>query len=454
MDFKSFELEPNDKNILQAFVDDSIGRTESVCQFVSLCNSLENGCSISLDARWGFGKTFFVKQAKLVLDSFNPNSKELSEDEKERIRRIFSTFIQNKEIDSFVTVYYDAWVCDNDSDPILSLIYSIIKAIAPDEKLTNKTDFLELGALVIDSIYGKNASDYVKLLRDKDALTIIKTQKSLHENIAQFLDSILIERGNRLVIFIDELDRCRPDYAVRLLERIKHYFSNERITFVFSTCEEQLQHTIRHFYGDGFDACRYLERFFDLRIELPEANMERYYASIDANASGILNNVSKKIIKDYSFSLREIEKYYRIARTILNYKTSTNDFFGENERLGFHFALYIVAPLMIALRMTNMKTYYEFIDGQNPKPLLDLLSEENNFRGFIGSFLESNETFGTSTKENVISVNLDDKINQAYKALFGNTKQVDSEGTSIGKYSFIPKTINVTKDIINLLGQI
>ena len=51
----------------------------------------------------------------------------------------------------------------------------------------------------------------------------------------------MVERGNRLIIFIDELDRCKPTFAVHLLEQIKHYIFDDRITFVFSINLEQLQ---------------------------------------------------------------------------------------------------------------------------------------------------------------------------------------------------------------------
>ena len=61
-----------------------------------------------------------------------------------------------------------------------------------------------------------------------------------------------------MLFFIDELDRCKPSFAVHLLEQLKHYISDERITFVFSVNLEQLQHTIKHYYGINFDSGRYL----------------------------------------------------------------------------------------------------------------------------------------------------------------------------------------------------
>lgn len=71
-----------------------------------------------------------------------------------------------------------------------------------------------------------------------------------------------------IFILIDELDRCRPDYAVSLLERVKHFFAAPGIAFVIATDTNQLVHSIRSVYGQEFDAARYLHRFFEDTYQL------------------------------------------------------------------------------------------------------------------------------------------------------------------------------------------
>ena len=75
-----------------------------------------------------------------------------------------------------------------------------------------------------------------------------------------------------IYILIDELDRCRPIYALTLLERVKHLFDISGYQFVIATDTEQLQHTVRAVYGEGFDARRYLKRFFDIQYSFPEVD--------------------------------------------------------------------------------------------------------------------------------------------------------------------------------------
>ena len=61
--------------------------------------------------------------------------------------------------------------------------------------------------------------------RSESPLDSLKSKKELREKVNEFFNSLLPEKGNRLIIMVDELDRCKPSYAVKLLERIKHYFT-------------------------------------------------------------------------------------------------------------------------------------------------------------------------------------------------------------------------------------
>ena len=79
---------------------------------------------------------------------------------------------------------------------------------------------------------------------------------------------------------MDELDRCRPDYAIELLEGIKHLFGVPGVYFVVATNTIQLGESIRAVYGNGFDGQRYLKRFFDLQFSLPEPSNEEFLRAL------------------------------------------------------------------------------------------------------------------------------------------------------------------------------
>ena len=70
---KSLDLTPTNENVYNSLINDSIGRGEFVRQFVKMLNAIEDNCTIALEGNWGSGKTFFVKQVKMVLNAHNPN---------------------------------------------------------------------------------------------------------------------------------------------------------------------------------------------------------------------------------------------------------------------------------------------------------------------------------------------------------------------------------------------
>ncbi|EPE9323938.1 KAP family P-loop NTPase fold protein, partial [Enterobacter asburiae] len=82
-----------------------------------------------------------------------------------------------------------------------------------------------------------------------------------------------IEKDLPIFIIIDELDRCRPSFAINLLEIVKHIFNIPGVVFVIATDTEQLQHSIKVVYGNDFSASHYLSRFFDRRFLLPSPNL-------------------------------------------------------------------------------------------------------------------------------------------------------------------------------------
>lgn len=72
----------------------------------------------------------------------------------------------------------------------------------------------------------------------------------------------------KLIVVVDELDRCRPDYALSLLEIIKHFFNVDGVHFVLGCNMEALAESVRARYGAGYDGKRYLQRFLSAQFRL------------------------------------------------------------------------------------------------------------------------------------------------------------------------------------------
>lgn len=247
-----------------------------------------------IDGGWGTGKTEFCQ--KLI------------------------RLMQQQHRD-YQPVYIDAFRSDHSGEPLLALLAEIIKACTPpegsDKKLIEKhkdrirrivkaagflmktvakavvghvlkqkwEDLLEEGISQItnDGQEAKNAaatvagvattlaSHSIDATIDATVEALLKEQIEAEKNL-ETLKACLKELAadKPIILFIDELDRCRPDYAVDMLEVIKHVFDIENVEVVLVTNTKQLRAAINHRYGAEVDAHKYLDKFLKYSFALPE----------------------------------------------------------------------------------------------------------------------------------------------------------------------------------------
>ncbi|WP_256752525.1 P-loop NTPase fold protein [Mesorhizobium sp. Mes31] len=304
------------KEIDEVWKDDKIGRKNDarfiidfLIQSVDLRKRLGKTASyvLNIDSEWGSGKSFFV-----------------------------SRFARQLRAEGYLVAEVNAWRDDHSDDPLVAIMAEIDKVLKPHtgkkaivkkvwnavksngaqiagrtlvalgksaiRRYTNSTidDLLhgedagnvapaenpEPGVGVLDDAIAA-ASKEIETLTDKTADTLIAEFAKASQSIQSFrsnmgeLTSKLPEIGIKspLFVVIDELDRCRPSYAVAVLERVKHLFEANGVVFVFSTDTGQLQHTIRGAYGGDFDGRSYLSRFFDRRYSFAEPRLGEFVAS-------------------------------------------------------------------------------------------------------------------------------------------------------------------------------
>lgn len=262
----------------EPFKHDLLGRQEPAEVLTNLVDCIADPCVLAIDAPWGAGKTTFLK--------------------------MWTRHLRNQ---GFPVVEFNAWETDFSEDPFLTLSIELTEGLQswgsrlPSETLINlsKSSKKVLRWVVPSAIrvasssvpgvgkeLGESAASYVeeKLSGHVEARKSVAEFRQVLQNTAVALSE---KNENRpLMIVIDELDRCRPSYAVELLEMAKHLFSVDRIVFVLSINRGQLAHSVKVLYGSDFDAQGYLRRYFDLDFRLPEPRREAF---IDAHlqATGI-----------------------------------------------------------------------------------------------------------------------------------------------------------------------
>ncbi|WP_419243572.1 KAP family P-loop NTPase fold protein [Photobacterium leiognathi subsp. mandapamensis] len=164
-----------------------------------------------------------------------------------------------------------------------------------------------------------------------------KADKLALKNFKEFLSDVALNHtpGKRIVFVIDELDRCRPDFALDLLENIKHLFSVSGITFLLVMNRKQLEESVKCRYGDGIDSVTYLQKFINVWLSLPRSSgkyqqddgAKYLMTSFDLMAAGtrIHNETAaqmlKSLVKHLKPSFRDIERmltYFAIIENSRN----------------------------------------------------------------------------------------------------------------------------------------
>ena len=450
----SFELIPTEENLIHALNKDLLKRNKDLVRFYDLILAQEGASSIAIDGRWGSGKTFFVKQSMLLINAKNPMS-DMDDEKKASIVYVLPFPKKNEDVPENydVAVYYDAWENDNDTDPVLSLVYEIIKQLGINYDFDDNSSVFKLSGAILEALTGRNIKDIIENLKSENPLTKIKEEKDLHENIKKFFTELLVERGNRLVVFIDELDRCKPSYAVNLLERIKHYLCDERITFVFSVNLDALQHTIKHYYGNTFDACRYLDRFFDIRLSLPPADKTAFYREMGLDSSYVLEKISRKVIDTYNMELREATRFYRQVKTAAYEPTHNSKKwnFAFPEGKGKQFLLMYITPILVGLKMVNISLYNDFVNGKNSKPLMDIYEESDLGEGLCYELLNRDEAYEKIEGKTLVTV--EQKLQSLYEAIFVTEYTNGVYRTIIGNYGFDNNSKYFVRKIESMLSE-
>jgi predicted KAP-like P-loop ATPase len=243
-----------------------------------LLRNVNENLVIFVNAPWGEGKTTFARmwQASLWQQKFE-------------------------------VIYFDAYAADYCDDPFVSFsgeILALVEKHFPDTKglaerrefkktavevgkrlaglafkvgvraatmgaveVAHLTELKDIGSELSANVSEIGAEIIEKKIEnhtaEKDALAAFK------RSLTKLAAVVREEQGFPLTILVDELDRCRPDFALGLLERIKHLFDVEGVTFVLFVNRDQIESYIRALYGNEVDSAAYLLKFGNLFVDLP-----------------------------------------------------------------------------------------------------------------------------------------------------------------------------------------
>ncbi|SKC51743.1 KAP family P-loop NTPase fold protein [Ohtaekwangia koreensis] len=309
------------------FTNCKLNREPYAKVLTEIVNSYADGFVLAINNEWGTGKTTFVKMWRQQLNN-----------------------------EGFQTIYFNAWENDFNDNPLVALMSELkplTKGIINGEKVFKSV--VEKGAVLTKNVAPAIARSLIKkYIVDAIENTTKAAAEILEEEIKEYSDKkktitefrtelekfVKKKGGNKPLIFIiDELDRCRPNYAVEVLEQLKHFFSVNGIVFVLSIDKKHLASSVRGFYGsEKINTEEYLRRFIDLEYSIPRPSNKLFlkylfdyyeldkffyskeriqYGELQSDATDLLD-VAELLFNKTNPTLRQQEKIFGQTRLILN----------------------------------------------------------------------------------------------------------------------------------------
>lgn len=380
------------QNNLKTFDDDMFDRKNIATNLAKILDSQTCPKVISIDSSWGTGKTTFITMFKDMLDN------------DETYKNKFKSF------------YFNAWENDYIKEPLLAIFSEIDINIKENDTMTK--EFINKAKPIINSVSRVLLKRLTKNILDSDSL--LEDIKNEIDNSSNEIDTMLIDEvskckqlrvelkkemkdyqkdiNKKIVFFVDELDRCRPNFAIELLEVIKHLFDIDNFIFIVAIDKEQLSHSIANIYGQNMDTEGYLRRFFDLDYKLPKIDTRQYIKTIsddifkDYYNTEFLQFFLEEFINKKNFSLRDIDKTYYYVKLLLPLIDTFNN--SDKTYKNFYIATigYLYA-LSIVIKINKNDMYKELINGtydiEKLKKYLDVIdiSNKNSIYNKINTIL-------------------------------------------------------------------
>jgi hypothetical protein len=332
--------------------------------------------------------------------------------------------------------YVDAFKADHANDPLGTLIAAVANLIEEKQKQSAfikkavpavRYGLKTLGKASVSWVLKQNTDDIVDGLEDaikksaEEGINsaverLIQEHQESEENLAALRDALEeVATDNPIMVFVDEMDRCRPDFAITLLENIKHVFDVKNVQFVLVANIGQLKSSINHCYGLGVDAQRYLDKFVKFSFKLSslfttdQNNFSPSAAVYARNLIGENEALSSSDLRHEAFLalidtlLSNNTRSLREAETFVRYVVIYNILCGNKgfpERLTYGYGLFRLLAIYYFCFHPELSEQInnQYIDGPELAKVLGInaytpfdgcQNREQNFILAISIFLES-----------------------------------------------------------------
>lgn len=303
---------------------------ENVIKIVNQLSEIKRGCCFAIEGGWGVGKTFVIEEIE------------------ERLKVIQS---EGTNSDRYFVFHYNCWRHDYYEEPAVAIISAMLASIKEDEALLSKDidntvkagyklakeKIKEIAGLYIENKIGINLISLADEMKDnKDEMEDVENEFDVMFNFSQTIEKVRkklqeIATERTIVLFVDELDRCIPQYAIKVLERLHHIFYGlDNVVVIMAIDRKQLEHSVEEMFGvrkdeSSIDIEKYLKKFIDFSMVLDngminESYWEKYKVYFDKfemeneDDAGEITNILSKLFE--TVDIRRMEKLIEKANMV------------------------------------------------------------------------------------------------------------------------------------------
>lgn len=238
-------------------------------QILVLLSEQKQGRVFALDGKWGYGKTYILEQLEKKLE-----------------------VLQNEETQDnrFYVFHYNCWQYDYYEEPAVAIVSAMLEKYGEANKAEKA---LQKEYTDLKTVLGKIAGEFTK---NKIGINLVELCKELEENKGDKIgnpsdfDNMFafkktldftrnqireLSKNKTVLLVVDELDRCMPEYAIKVLERLHHMFEGlDNVIVLLAIDSTQLEHSVKEIYGEQVDTERYLRKFIAFRMKLDTGKVQ------------------------------------------------------------------------------------------------------------------------------------------------------------------------------------
>src|SRR5690625_3930823 len=347
-------------------------------------------------------------------------------------------------------IYLDAWKYEHYEDPLFALLKVMQKRLPKMFEII-KSEFqkreiepqIGLNLPFFNINVSRNQEDaYNRLLNESEYID------ALNEMMIIAVRKFKEESANELIIFIDELDRAKPDFALRTIEMFHHLQDDLPTHIVYSVDMNQLSSIIKHYYGYEYNVEIFTHKVFDEIVSLKKLTKNEIESYIDEKLKSFsigysIPNIRNLIMKYMGLDqLESLRTLNRICKSITQklqtgyFKRTNRGFIMNRYYLGNDSNLWGYVEFLVILEvfsLTDPMKVYEFLRGENIIELLNFIleKEQGNSNEELGSLIEKSYNGDKNNETNLsyLDLNNEEKI-IGIKRLFAPITE-DFESTSV-----------------------